>query len=493
MRRALITGLIGLTTVGMATAQQQQGIVVTPSIGVSNVFTDNAAGGEKAQADLVTQLTPSLTVAGETPRIKVNFTYQPTFNHFDVSNSPDTVDQNLNTQGTITPITDLLTIDFQGNASEAGASGNSSNQQGILIPSANRVLYYIGTISPHFQDHIGSFATIDAYLGINSVNTSVQGSAVPGFGVSSTDQLGLTEEIAIGSADTFGRLGLKLDAKHSSTTGSGLNTASTSSSEGLSAVYHLNRVYALSASIGKQSIDYPASGATPAYQNSGTTWNLGATVTPNDVSAVALGYGYQQGSYSPSIQAGYALGPRTNISASYLVTVQNQLTSTLANQRFLSYDQFGNPVDSRTGLPFNAVNQTFGAQNTLFRDKPALLSISHQFERSNVTLTGRYEVRTTLTGPEMSDKTYSVTVNYSRDFTPLINGNFSVGYTDNISTGLGVLPSDVSSISLTASLFYRLSDTTTFNIIENYYKAVSNVPSSGSLTQQLTVGLAKSF
>ena len=491
MRRLLITGLVGLTTVGASAAEQA--ITVTPTISVSNVLTDDAAGGQKSQADLVTQLTPVISIMGETPHIKVNFNYQPTVNHFDLGHSPDSIDQNLNGQGTITPITDLLTIDFQTIASEAGASGNSSNQQGIIVPSANRVLYYIATVSPHFQDHIGSFATFDAYLGINSVNTSAQGSAVPGFGVSSTDQLGLTEEIAIGSADTFGRLGLKLDLKHSSTTGSGLNTASTTSSEALSAVYHLNRVFALSASIGKQSIDYPQNGGTPAYRNSGTTWNLGATITPNQVSAVALGYGYSQGNYSPSIQAGYALGPRTNISASYLVTVQNQLSSTLQNQRFLTYDQFGNPVDSRTGLPFNAVNQTFGSQNVLFRDKPFLISISHQFERSAITLTGRYEARNTLTGPASSDKTYGVTVNYARTFNPLLTGNFNIGYTDNKVTAVGAVTDDVRSITLTASLFYRLSDTTTFNIIENYYKAVSNVPSNGSLTQQLTVGVAKSF
>ena len=98
MRRVIITGLIGLTTAGAAFAADE-GIKISPSIGVSESYTDNSAGGQKGQPDLVEPDQPGLEHQRGDARIKINFTYTPTFNHFDLGNSPDRVDQNLNGAG----------------------------------------------------------------------------------------------------------------------------------------------------------------------------------------------------------------------------------------------------------------------------------------------------------------------------------------------------------------------------------------------------------
>lgn len=484
-------GLTGLAFAGTALAEP--GLSISPSIGLQQTYTDNTAGLQKSQPDLVTEISPGLSIVGETARAKVNFNYQPTFNHFDLGNSADRIDQNLNGDGTLTPA-DQLTIDFRAFANEAGASGNSSNQAGVLVPSDNRVLYFIGTASPHYQGRYRDIATVDVYYSVNSTNTSVDGKPILGQqGISSTNSLGQNAELAIGSSESFGRLGLKLDFTHSANSGSGSNTESTTDVDILGVNYHLNRVYALSGSVGYQAINYPASGLTLPYHSEGLTWTVGASITPNELSSIAIGYGKQQGSYNPSVQAGYALGPRTNLTASYVVTVQNQLTATLQNLRYLKYDLFGNAIDSRTGLPFSAVNQTFGSQNVLFRDKPAMMSISHQMERSNLTLTAQYEVRSSLSGPMTSNEVWGATINYSRELTPLLQGNVSVGYTENTSSGLGSLTDQAENISVSAALFYKLSDSATISVIENYFSSSSRLPINSSKTQQLTVGLRKSF
>lgn len=493
IRPVLILGLAGISISGTAYAADQEGITISPSVGVSELYTDNIVGTQKSQPQFVTQFSPGLSIQGETPRATVNFNYQPTYNHYDNGTSTDTIDQNLNGNGTIKPITDALTIDFQTFANEAGASGNSSNQTGILVPNSNRILYYIGTVSPHYQEHYSDIATLDLFYNVNSTNTSVAGTKVQGLGINSTNSLGQTVELAVGSADSFGRLGVKLDVTRGTNSGSGMNSESTNGAENVALTYHFGRVYAISGSIGYQTIDYPENGMTPAYHSQGITWTVGVTVTPNELSSIAIGYGKRQGSYNPTVQVGYALGPRTNLSASYLVSVQNQLTSTLQNLRFLTYDQFGNPIDSRTGLPFSAVNQTFGSQNVLFRDKPALISLSHQFVRSAVTLTAQYEVRTSLTGPAMSNEVLGATINYSRQFTPLIQGNMSVSYTESTSKNLGSSDTRTNNISLSGQLLYNLSDTTTINVLENFFKTTSGTPANNSTEQQLTVGLRKSF
>jgi uncharacterized protein (PEP-CTERM system associated) len=488
----ILAGITNLAFAKMASADP--GIVITPSIGLNEAYTDNTAGLQKSQPDLVTQISPGIGINGETAKTKINFNYQPIFNHFDLGNSPDRVDQNLDGMATITPIADELRVDIRASANEAGASGNSSNQQGIIIPAANQILYYLGTITPHLTERYRDIATLELTYSINSTNTSVDGTkSLINQGISSTDSLGQDAELTIGSAESFGRLSLRADFKHTANTGSGMNTASTTDVDVLGGSYHIDRVYSLSGSVGYQSIDYPANGQTLPYHSEGLTWSVGLSITPNEDSAISLGYGKQQGSYNPSIQAGYALGPRTNITASYLVSVENQLSATLQNARFLTYDQFGNAVDSRTGLPFSAVNQTFGSQNVLFRDKPAVINISHQLVRSSISLTAQYEVRTSLSGPASSTEVFGATINYTREFTPLINGNVRIGYVQSTSSGFGSLTSHNESISVSAALFYQLSDSVTINVIENYFNNTSGLAANESKTQQLTVGLRKSF
>jgi hypothetical protein len=173
--------------------------------------------------------------------------------------------------------------------------------------------------------------------------------------------------------------------------------------------------------------------------------------------------------------------------------VENQLTSVLQNSRFVSFDQFGNAVDSRTGLPFSSVNQSFGSQNVLFRDKPALISISHQFVRSSVSLSAQYEVRSSLSGPAMKNEVFGATLNYTRELTPLLQGNVRLAYVYGNNSGFGSLTSHNESISVSAALFYQLSDSTTVNVIANYFNNTSSLPDSASVTQQLTIGVRKSF
>ena len=505
IRPALLLGLTSLSVSGLAFAQLQPqgqppdtgnpaGIAVTPSIGVSQLYTENQTGTGASQPQFVTQITPGISISGETARAKVDFNYQPTFNHFDNGSSKDRLDQNLNTDATLSPIPDTLTVKFQGFANEADASGNASNQQGILVPTNNRILYYIGNVVPRYQQNFSDVATLEASYSVNSTNTSVEGDKLPGLGINSTNSLGQSALVSIGSAESFGRMGVRADFSHNTNSGSGANTQSTSGVDTVTISYHIDRNFYVSGSIGYQSINYPDSGAgNPGYRSSGVTWTLGLTITPNDLSTIALGYGKQQGAYNPTIQVGYALGPRTNISASYLVTVQNQLTASLQNLKYLTYDQFGNPIDSRTGLPFSAVNQTFGSQNILFRDKPALVSISHQFTRSALTLTGQYEVRNSLSGVKTDTEVLGATLNYSRQFSPLVQGNVSLGYTQSQTRTFGASDNRARSYSLSGQLLYNLSESTSINVVENLFRTINNDSQNNSLTQQLSVGLRKSF
>ena len=217
------------------TAMAAPGLTIQPSVGLNEAFTDNRAGLQKSQPDLVTQISPGLTISGETAKATINFIYQPIYNHFDLGRSPDRIDQNLNSVGQFATPTKELVIDFMASANEAGATGNSSNQQGIIIPAANQILYYLATVTPHLTEHYRDIATLDLTYSVSSSNTSVDGKrSLVTQGISSTDSLSQDAELAIGSAESFGRLGLRADFKHGISAGNGPNTQSTTNVDRLS-------------------------------------------------------------------------------------------------------------------------------------------------------------------------------------------------------------------------------------------------------------------
>ena len=467
---------------------------VIPSVTFQELYTSNTQGTADETADVVTQVAPGISINEDGPRSNLVFSYTPTYNHYNFGTSPDRVDQSLNGTGKITPSENHLTIDYNAYANEFGGSANTNNQAGtLLVSSSDRVLYYAGTVVPHFTERFGDVATVDAYYRLKSSNTSDQSTHPTGFSLSN-DYLQNEGEVIIGSGDSFGRVSAQLDFDHSVSTGTGEVNGSTNDKDFLGVEYHFNYAYSLTGQIGYERIFYSATSTTAPFISEGMMWTVGFRIAPNPDSSLSVKYGLQEGIYVPTIQASYAVGPRTTVSLNYTVQVQNQLESALQNLQFLTYDQFGNPVDKRTGLPFNLINQTFGSQNVLFRDKPAQLTIVHQLERSAITLTLLYENRSSVTGPSSSDEALGASVGYGRQLTPLINGNMNFAYTDHSSTGLVISGGNHAQlINANASLVCTLSDTASVFVNGTFFKQISNDPALSSTTAQVIVGVRKAL
>jgi hypothetical protein len=491
-RRILALLLACLAVSGRAAAEN--GITFTPSIGGDLLYSDNIQGsGVGAKPDVIVQVSPGLNFVEQSATSDVNLQYSPTFNHFIMGNSSDRVDHSLISTGQFTPFTDFLRVDFNAYATETGGSPNNNTPRNdLLIPGEDRVLLYLGTVVPHFTARFGDIATFDAYYRLKSANTSDQSNNSSGPHPLSGNSLNQDADIVIGSGSAFGRTGVQLNLDHSIGTGSGQNNEMESDADFVGLQYHLDHVFSVNGSIGYQRIHYAASGTTAPFTNEGITWEIGATAAPNVDSLLSLAYGYRQGIYVPTIQIKYALGPLTNVSASYVVTIQNQLQATIDNLQYLAYDSHGSPIDSRTGLPFIATSSIFGTQNVLFRDKPLTLAIAHQFVRSGLTLSATYEKRQSITGLFAEDTAIGGLIEYSREITPALNCIIDVGYTDHRSKG--VLPSGnerARLLNFDFSLRYRLSETATIFLREDFLRKLSNIPEFKFRTNQLIIGVNK--
>jgi len=495
LRRALILGATGAAFAGHASGAGD-GWKLTPSIGLEQVYNSNQNGPQSNnEPDVVSQFTPGLHITGDTPHATVDFNYSPTFNHFEMGTSQDRVDQSQSAQIVITPVANHLMIDLDTYAVQMGGRANStSGLNGTLTTTDDRLLYYVGTLAPHFTERFGDVASVDAYYRLKSTNTSDESSRTAGGPSRSEDSLQNEAEAIIGSGESFGRLSAQLNFSHNSGLGSGENTQTTNDSDYLSLEYHINRTYSLTGSLGYQRIHYDATLEAAPYTNEGMTWNAGARFTPNPSDSVEISYGLQQGAYVPTLKMTYALGPRTLVTASYVTKVQTQLQAISDSLQFLTFDPSGRPIDSRTGLPFVGVNSIFGSQNALFRDKPLLLSVNHQFVRSAITATFTYETRSAVTGLPAKDTAIGGAISYTRELTPVLNCNVDFEFTDHKSTGaVGFGAEHAKVINTSVLLEYRLSDTATAKLAGTYLRRSSSIPANNSTTTQVSVGVKKEF
>ncbi len=468
----------------------------SPSITLQEVYTNNSGGGQGGpQSDVVTQVSPGFSINQSGPWSEATLNYSPIYNHYNFGTASDRIDQSLNGNGTITPIQDKLKIGFSVYATEAGASANSNTlQNNLLVASNNRILYYSGALLPHFTQRFGDVATVDAYYRLTSGNTSDQSARKAGTTSLSADNLQNDAEVIVGSGDTFGRVSAQLDFDHNVGSGSGLNSDSQIDKDFIGLQYHLNSDYALTGTAGYQRVHYNANAHSATFTNEGLIWSIGVRGTPNADSTVAISYGLQEGIYVPTVQLTYSLGPRTKITGSYLVQIQNQLESALQNLQYFGYDSQGNPIDTRTGLPFSLVNQSFGSQNVLFRDKPAQLAIVHQLERSAITLRLLYEQRSAVTGPVATNTVATVDIAYSREMSPNLNGSIDLGFTNNIASGLLVNGNNRENlIDVSFSLYWALSRTATVYLNGTLYQPVSKASTLETTTNQVVLGLRKAL
>ena len=487
-------GFIGIFAGGSSLAADWK---ITPALGIQELVTDNVNQSQfSTRADAISQVIPSVTITGDSPRGKVDFYYAPIVSIDLTDEGQDRVDQSLYGNGSVNIIDRLLTVDFTLFANQGSASGNfGSPGASGLVPLSDRTLSYGGKFAPHFQQHFSDIATLDAYYRVSSSNTSGNNQQDSPFGDVSDDQLEQEAEIIVGSGDSFGRLSGQLDLDHSFGSGTGANTKFDNDRDIVKFQYHVSHQYAVTGYVGYQRIHYDAMLDSAGYDSEGLTWNAGIDVTPNDFTAIEIGYGQQSGSYGLDVHIKYDLTPRTHISGNYTITVENQLQANLQNLQFVSHNSVGNPIDIRNGLGYNNTDsQFFGQQNSLFRDKQATFSFTREFTRSSVTVSVGNEQRAALSGIQTSDNAWYGQITYNRDLTPSLSGYADINYSTQSSNGLlSTIKQQDNNINADISLTYqinpKLSTTATYSLIQRS----SNVDGLNATTNQFIIGIRKEF
>ena len=274
----------------------------------SEEFTDNVRSVSKGrQSDVLTSLTPSLYLNGDTPRFAGTLNYSPTVIEHAVATDQNQIIQNMAGNGTLTAVPELFFFDGSvqmANEDRAGGFG-FGNQAQIPTNLSTQTTAY--SASPYLQFHYGD--TGDEEVRYQVAQTIFSGNTGPVAGpvagtslgpISNATQQELLAKFTTGEG--FGRL--KLTALNDYVDFS--STAALSSrheTADINALYNISGPYFALSEIGYERLIFQQQSP---LNFSGPRWSLGGKYQPRDDRMISLTYGKTEGQYGYNGKVQYA-------------------------------------------------------------------------------------------------------------------------------------------------------------------------------------------
>jgi hypothetical protein len=159
------------------------GWTVVPRLNVDEMFTDNVLQlNSPRRWDLVTLVTPGISIAGDLPRLQLKLDYNPTLSLAARTNSQNAISQSLNSTALLTLVPDLAFVDVRALASVQSTSGllagTSAGNAGTSVSPTNstvglsnqdRIQTTNFQVSPYLLHKFGDFGT--GKLGVSASQT----------------------------------------------------------------------------------------------------------------------------------------------------------------------------------------------------------------------------------------------------------------------------------------------------------------------------------
>src|SRR5687768_16896416 len=246
--------LVGVMGAGPASGQTWR---VTPSIGVAETLTDNvdlAPGGLK-RADLITQVTPGISVEHTGGRVKANLNYRMSGLLYARSSGRDEIQNYLDASATAEAVSNWLFIDARAGITQQPISAFGAQPLGTNENiNTNRAETLTYRLSPYIKGQLGS--TADYQLRYSTTGTSTRGNRLTNAQVE--DWLGTLKSVT--NAAGFG---WALDATRQTLRSDVIRNAETTALRG-SLIYQFDPQLRATALGGWETNNYSAAGTQSA-------------------------------------------------------------------------------------------------------------------------------------------------------------------------------------------------------------------------------------
>jgi uncharacterized protein (PEP-CTERM system associated) len=485
------------------------------------MYTDNVLdSATNRRWDLVTIVTPGISIVGDAPNAQVKLSYAPELRDNARTPSENGITQQLIGSGLFTVIPDTFYVDARAVSGEAptlsgfgalgpGLSLQQSAASGgigtIGLSKQNRTQSTSLSISPYLLHRFGDFGTGKIGYELNQSSFSNGGGVVPQFFTSGGSGQHSTTNQAVAQFETGEEFAPYRDlvlASASQGTGTGVNHNSSQKSLTNRLGYLVNREVTVFGELGYESLRF---GGIPPTRIDDMVWGIGTTLTPNPDSSITVSYGHKNGVNSIEFDGSYAITARTRISARYSTGLQSDLQGIQSQLDLADLDSTGQVVDSQTGAPLFIGNSALGVQSGLFRTKALTLTASTILDRDQINVSILFSQQTTVAlGPPVpvtnplfippppvgqSSQAKTGILTWVHQFSEALTMNSSVSYSTSQTSGAGTQQSLAASVSMQ----YLLSETLAANVRYSYFDRMSATPGQGIFQNLVIVGLTKQF
>jgi len=509
---------------GFGAAASGGGWTFSPGLGAYEYYTDNVlATPSNRRWDLVTVVTPSLSIFGDEPNAQLSLFYSPQFRLDATTPQENSINQQLSATGLFTVIPDAMFLDVRAFAGVAPLQTGLGAQGAVLTPTFGQTntgptglsqqqlsQYSSISISPYVLHRFGDTGTAKLGYELNQSATSPSGSGLPlFFPTGSNTQHSLTNE-AVAQFETGERFApfrnlLLLNVARSTGTGIANNQSQDTITNQLG--YALGRDWEVYGQLGYEKLNF---GGVPPTRVDDMIWGMGVIWTPNPDSQITLGYGHVNGVSGVQFSAYYALTERTRITASYTTGLQTNLGQIRGQLDLQSLNQNGQAVDALTGAPlFNGGLSGFGNQNGLYNSKNFNASITTTLDRDQLSFSLALYQQTTIAtatqvvpgqfnaiAPPVGSTGQSATgyFTWTHQIKEDLSLNSSAAYgTNTITAPTGAGTGRQRSVAANVGLQYVLSQTVTTTAQYTFYEQFNPLPGQTIYQNVFLVGINKQF
>lgn len=505
---------------------------IVPAIGVDVGVTDNARRiSSPREADVFTEITPSILILGDTPRVSVSLSYSPLAQVYASTPGQNRLDHYLNAGAQVTIIPETFIVDARASVSQQSRTGGFgqagfSNGTRSAFNRQDQVQSTTVQVTPSYVNRFGSLGTAQV---LYSLSYTTQNDQSDRFGVrplgsdfgastSSATRVNLNgldqgfspqgslithqERATFTTGEDFGRIRTLALIEATQYDGPGSYRGAYRREISLDNAYAINRNVSVLGKVGYEQLRYTGQ---QGYRFSGITWNVGGRLTPNQDDYIELRYGERNGIQDFSGDASYSPTARIRLLARY----NDGITSNAQDQQNLlsstSVDAFGGSIDTATGAPVATGGGFFGTQNSVYQLRRLSLSAVYLLSRDTISLSLDREERTPVSQlPNGNSRntgqapnqfrgdtgTYG-TINWEHDLANDWRTNVSL-QVGTRSVGEGSNASE-RTLSASAGTSYQLSETLSSRATYVFNQRAGGGQDRGFTENLFIVGLRKSF
>jgi uncharacterized protein (PEP-CTERM system associated) len=467
--------VLGLTAVlGNESAAE---LLLTPSITVSETFTDNEDLEPEGEEDpaLITLVRPGVAIRQSSSRVTANLNAAGNFRYQALNGTGTTFDADIAGFANTEILKNLLFFDANASVSQelidkqqatSGASANTSNLSTVQNYSASPYVTYA------FGDFVDSQLRYRfGYVDFDSRDAS--------------DSLEHELRLDLDSGPQFTTVTWGVDASALRENREGSNDIEREFAA-LTLRLQLVDSFALLGTGGYNRFD----DGFEANEVDEPLWEVGFLWTPGPRTELRFTYAERDGFESPAVSLRYQVGPKTALSAEYSEVLETSQQSVRRDLSVIGLDEDGNIIDTNTGLPFDPNTSPFSLQNSTVRRKRGVMRLTGSWGRNTFNFSTSYQEEKIELSGEEEEEVIHARGSWSRALGGNLEGNLSGGYQRTDFKALGRIDE---TFSANGGLIYGLSDNARANASYSFRLRGSTSSSAEFVENAVTLGVSVQF